>query len=130
MDELFGFPTIELPDPATVSPESALRFLVEQLVASGALPQRHAPACVAALLQREALGSTAVGQGVAIPHTNRVPVDQPVGVVGRSPVDVPWPALDGLPVRTICLVLLPPHRPGEHLLVLQRLAVAVRNGDA
>jgi len=66
-----------------------------------------------ALLKREALGSTGVGDGVAIPHA-RMQVKQPYGMIARLKHPIEFNAIDGEPVDLVCLLLLPEaNAPGQ-----------------
>ena len=67
--EEIGFPIVNLPASAASSPDAAIQFLVEHLVESGRLEPEHAARVRSQLLHREALGSTGVGRGIAIPHS-------------------------------------------------------------
>jgi PTS system nitrogen regulatory IIA component len=121
-----GFVTAELRDVSAASPESAIRFLMEQLVASGRLRAGDAEEAVHAVLRRERLACTAVGGGVAIPHTITSSVERVEGIVARSPSGVRWGAPDGLRVRCICLVLSPRDDPGGCLRAYEQLSRALK----
>ena len=73
------------------------------------------------LMSRERLGSTALGDGVAIPHC-RMPCDQIVGacVTLKSPVD--YDAIDGEPVDLLFVLVVPPEETNAHLELLAALA--------
>ena len=124
MDELFeglGYPVVDLPPAACQSRDTAVAFLTEFLVRGGRLPESDAPATVARILRREQLGSTALGNGVALPHLS-CGVEHAAGVVGRAAVGIPWEgAADGDPVRHVCLLLTPASRPQETLLAQERV---------
>src|SRR5688572_30257015 len=110
-----NFPVVALPESAAGSAESAIRFLVGQLVAGGFLRAESADEVVRSVLKREMLGSTALGGGVAVPHANSSAVDRLVGILARSASAVPWGAPGGEPVRAICLFVTPVGRPGDYL---------------
>jgi nitrogen PTS system EIIA component len=59
-----------------------------------------------ALMKREELGSTGVGNGVAIPHA-RMRLKQPYGIIARLKHPIDFNAIDGEPVDLVCLLLLP-----------------------
>ncbi len=108
------FPTVNLPLSATSTPEAAVRFLVQQLVEAGRLRQECADHLVREVLKRESLGSTGVGRGVAIPHSNCDGIDDLLGVIGRCQTPMTWPgAVDGNPVSIICLLATPTNEPME-----------------
>src|SRR5262249_28087744 len=101
-----GYPLIELPDTAD-SMESALRVMVNHLVATGALPPGQEEEALGAVRRRELLGATAVGQAPALPPGYSSAVVGTVGLVAASKAGVVWPgSLDGQAVHTVCLVLL------------------------
>jgi PTS system fructose-specific IIA component/PTS system nitrogen regulatory IIA component len=99
---------VALVPPHTASPEAAVAFLVGHLVRAGAVRPEDRAEVTHSVLSRESLGSTAVGRGLAVPHTTTPRVAAAVGVAGRCAAPVPWPgAADRVPVRRVCLVLAP-----------------------
>jgi mannitol/fructose-specific phosphotransferase system IIA component (Ntr-type) len=75
------------------------------------------------LLNREKLGSTGVGKGIAIPHCRSLVVEKPLISVGRSRKGVDFGSLDDKPVHIVFLVCAPPQpRPMEYLLILGKVA--------
>ena len=81
------------------------------------------------LLQRERLGSTGVGHGIAIPHGPVAGVDHPVGIFARLERGIDFESVDGLPVDLIFTLLSPPGAGADHLKALARIARVLRNGD-
>jgi nitrogen PTS system EIIA component len=80
------------------------------------------------LVAREALASTSVGDGIAVPHPRDpvvVHVDQPAVFLCFLERPVDFGALDGRPVRVLCMLLSPSVR--DHLQMLARLAAALHN---
>lgn len=75
-----------------------------------------------ALLSRERLGSTGLGQGVAIPHGRIKGLEQAVGAVIRVASPVPFDAPDGEPVSLLVFLLVPENATEEHLEILSELA--------
>ncbi len=82
-----------------------------------------------AVLQRERLGSTGVGQGVAIPHARLAGIDEVVGVFARlrSPVD--FESIDGRPADLIFMLIAPEDAGAEHLKALARVSRLLRRED-
>ena len=74
------------------------------------------------LLDRENLGTTGIGDGVAIPHGKLVALGEIVIVVGRSLGGVDFEALDHKPCRIFFLVLAPEHVAGQHLRILAQIS--------
>lgn len=74
------------------------------------------------LFARERLGTTGLGQGVAIPHGRHVSVEEPVGVFVRLKEGVDFDAPDGKPVSLVFVLLVPAAAAGGHLDILAHLA--------
>ncbi len=106
--------------------DAVLRSAVERLPLPESADREY---LVQALLAREAMGSTAVGRGIAIPHVRRpVVLDVPRASVSlcllRTPVE--YGAPDGQPVRAFFLIVSPTVR--THLHLLARLAHVLHDG--
>jgi PTS system nitrogen regulatory IIA component len=84
---------------------------------------------VSALLKREDLGSTGVGNGVAIPHARFEAVKKPFGILARLKQPVDFNAIDGQPVDLIFVLLLPAAGEGEQLGALASVARKLRAPD-
>ncbi len=78
------------------------------------------------LLQRERLGSTGLGRGIAIPHVKMQGVDEIVCVFARLTAPIAFEALDDEPVDLIFLLIAPEHASGDHLKALARISRLVR----
>lgn len=74
------------------------------------------------LFAREKLGSTGLGQGVAIPHGRYSSVKEAVGVFIRTKDPISFDAPDGKPVSLVFVLLVPENATSEHLEVLSKLA--------
>lgn len=74
------------------------------------------------LLEREKLGSTGIGDGVAIPHGKVPGLDRLLAVVGRSRAGVQFHSLDGKPAHLFFLVMAPEQSAGMHLKALARIS--------
>ena len=74
------------------------------------------------LFARETLGTTGLGQSVAIPHGRHASVKKAVGAFIRTQEPVAFDAPDGKPVSLIFVLLVPENATGEHLEVLSKLA--------
>jgi PTS system nitrogen regulatory IIA component len=82
------------------------------------------------LRNREALGSTGIGSGVAIPHSRSLVVERLRVAFGRKPEGVDFAAVDGKPVRFVFLIVAPPLEvSNQYLPVLGRIAQFCRNGE-
>ena len=80
-----------------------------------------------ALIEREKLGSTGIGENVAIPHAKISDIDKIITVFGRSKNGVEFESLDKKPVNFIFLVLAPENSTGEHLKALARISRLFKN---
>ena len=74
------------------------------------------------LLARERLGSTGLGQGVAIPHGRIKGIKEALGAFVRLVQPVPFDAPDGNPVSLVFALLVPEHATEKHLEILSELA--------
>lgn len=74
------------------------------------------------LFDREKLGSTGLGYGVAIPHGRIKQLKEPVCAFVRTAAPVPFEAPDGQPVRLVFAMLVPEHATEAHLELLSELA--------
>ncbi|KAA5602930.1 PTS IIA-like nitrogen regulatory protein PtsN [Blastochloris sulfoviridis] len=81
------------------------------------------------LLQRERLGSTGVGNGIAIPHGKMAKMDRLFGLFARLEKPIDFEALDGEPVDLIFLLLAPESAGADHLKALARIARLLRDQD-
>lgn len=102
--------------------------------ALGELSERAAHACglpareiFDALLQRERLGSTGIGTGVAIPHGKLDKVERITGVFARLEKPIDFESLDGEPVDLILLLIAPQSAGADHLKALARAARLLRS---
>lgn len=81
------------------------------------------------LLQRERLGSTGVGGGIAIPHGKLPELDHLFGLFARLPKPIDFEALDDQPVDLVFLLLAPEGAGADHLKALARIARHLRQGS-
>jgi PTS system nitrogen regulatory IIA component len=95
------------------------RYLVDQ--SGGSYPK-----VLEAVEEREAVLSTGIGFGVAIPHARSSAVSQLTLVCGVTPEPVPFDSIDGEPVRLFFMIVGPEASAGQHVKVLSRIARLVR----
>ena len=81
------------------------------------------------LMQREKLGSTGVGNGIAIPHGKLPKLEKLFGLFARLDRPIDFEALDGQPVDLIFLLLAPETAGADHLKALARVARLLRESD-
>lgn len=108
-------------------PASNKKQALQQLAAKAAVQTGLAEREIYdALLQRERLGSTGFGRGVAIPHVKLHGLKKTVCLFARLQAPLEFDALDGEPVDLIFLLLSPEHASGDHLKTLARISRLVR----
>jgi PTS system nitrogen regulatory IIA component len=121
----------ELVAPERIIPAlaaSSKRQLLEELAArAGALVGRHEREIFDVLLQRERLGTTAVGRGVAVPHARLAGLDRVFGLFARCAPPVAFDAPDGAPVDLVFLLLAPEGAGADHLEALARVSRLLRD---
>ena len=109
-----------IPELKAKDKKSVLSELAERVCARD--PVIDKSTLVKVLLEREKLGSTGIGDGVAIPHGKLGGVSQPMISCGRSLEGVDFDAMDGQPAHLFFLLLAPEDSSSIHLQVLARLA--------
>jgi nitrogen PTS system EIIA component len=103
---------------------------IQELAARAAeLTGQNEKAILEILLQREKLGSTAVGNGVAIPHGKLPKLGRLFGLFARLHKPIDFEALDGQPVDLIFLLLAPEAAGADHLKALARVARQLRDPE-
>lgn len=101
-----------------------LAELARRAAAATGLPQ---PAILEALRAREALGSTGVGSGVAIPHARIAGLDRFFGLFARLERRIDYDSVDEQPVDLVFLLLVPPEAASEHLQALACISRRLRD---
>ena len=81
------------------------------------------------LLERERLGSTGVGKGIAIPHAKFKSLDKIFGLFVKLDSDVNFDSIDDKPVDLIFLLIVPENAGADHLTALARISRFMRNAD-
>jgi PTS system nitrogen regulatory IIA component len=81
------------------------------------------------VIERERLGSTGVGEGVAIPHARLKDLAQPVGGFARLAVPVEFDAIDGQPCDLVFMLLAPDDGGADHLRALARISRVLRQAE-
>jgi nitrogen PTS system EIIA component len=100
--------------------EGVLREIVAHMASSGAIADPST--ALAVLMEREKLGSTGIGEGIAIPHGKLPELESVIAAFGRSAEGVEFEAMDGEPVRIFFLLLSPEGSAGLHLKALARVS--------
>ena len=96
--------------------------MVGLLIKAGAVDKKMQPKLIEILLAREALGSTAIGQGIAIPHGKCENVNNLTAALGVSKQGVDFDSLDGEPAHIFFLLVAPIDSAGPHLKALARIS--------
>ena len=104
--------------------KQALQELSERAAEVSGLPARE---IFDSILQRERLGSTGVGDGIAIPHGKLVKCPRIFGVFARLERPIDFEALDGMPVDLVFLLVAPESAGADHLKALAMIARLLRN---
>src|SRR5260370_932223 len=92
-----------------------IREMVENLRLAGYFKRSEPEDVVKAILKRELLSSTGIGDGVAIPHAKHPSVERLIGAVAVSPQGVPFDSVDNDSVYVLVMLISPQERPSEHL---------------
>jgi len=107
-------------DLTATTKKGVLDELVGLLAKEGKI--KDGKATVEVLLEREKLGSTGIGQGIAIPHAKTDQAQDVVAAFGLSRRGVSFDALDGEPVHLIIVLVAPPDAAALHLKALARIS--------
>jgi mannitol/fructose-specific phosphotransferase system IIA component (Ntr-type) len=91
----------------------AIHAILEDLVERSILSFENVPALESAIIGRDELGPTGIGEGIAIPHACHSGLDRVVVALAVSRDGIDYPSLDGEPVHVILLILTPPYREFE-----------------
>lgn len=119
-------------DAVTLNLEVATKreVLAEMAAAmSKAESQIDADRLLEVLLEREALQSTGIGEGVAIPHGKMTGLDRLVASFARSPGGVDFESIDGQPTHHFFLLVVPEHSGGQYLKALARISRFFRDAS-
>ena len=105
--------------------KEVLTEMVKALQAGGVVS--NVEETVAVILEREKLGSTGIGEGIAIPHGKMKGIDRILCAFGRSKEGVDFDAVDNKPVHIIFLLLAPEDSAGLHIQMLSRISRILRD---
>lgn len=126
LTELLSIDRVKIPLEATTKDE-----LLRELVAlvTGTQNSGMQEEVLRAVVAREAVLSTGIGYGVAIPHGKSPGVRDLVMAAGRARVPIEYDALDGQPVQLFFLLIGPEAAAGPHIKALSRISRIVRRDD-
>ena len=117
-----------IPNLGATDKEGVVRQMAAHICSQDSGPEVPEELVVKALLERERLGSTGVGEGVAIPHAKIPGLESLIAAFGRSRQGVDFEAIDQQPVRLICMLLVPENSAGTHLKALARISRLLKHG--
>lgn len=109
-------------DLAATTKKGVIDELVDLLIKAQAVDKKLRPKLIEILMAREALGSTAIGQGIAIPHGKCENVKELTAALGISRKGVDFDSLDGEPAYIFFLLVAPIDSAGPHLKALARIS--------
>lgn len=123
--EGFLRPSLFIPELRTKRKSAVLEELAQALAVAGVT--QHPEGILELLRQREALGSTGIGKGIAVPHARSTLITERVVLLARSKKGVEFEAVDGTPVNLIFLIVAPPLEPDPvYLKLLAEIVHSVR----
>ena len=117
-------PEAILPSLRVSSKKQALQELSKRAAELTGQPERG---IFEVLIQRERLGTTGVGQGIAIPHGKLPTLDRLYALFARLETPIDFDAIDEQPVDLICLLLAPETAGADHLKALAQVSRLLRN---
>ncbi|MEC7725472.1 MAG: PTS sugar transporter subunit IIA [Planctomycetota bacterium] len=109
--------------------EAALKEMLAAAEAAGAFPKSARVGLQKRLFDREAIGSTGLGNSVAVPHVKGDGVDEIRLVLARCHPGLEWQAIDGRNVHVLFLLISPSDAPESHLQCLRWIARLARDTD-
>lgn len=113
---------------AAGSKEAAIREMAEMLAATGNV--RDVDELVRVALDREARGTTGLGESIAIPHAKTDAVERPTVGFARSDAGIEWGSPDGTRARLVFMISVPEAAAGdEHLRILALLSRKLMDAD-
>lgn len=107
------------------SKDEALEELINTIITGGL--KLNSSSILDILKQRESLGSTGIGDGVAIPHGKISNINDIVIAFGRSEDGIVYDSLDGKPVHLFFMVLAPENSAGQHLKILAKISKMLKD---
>lgn len=113
------------------SPKQLFQVMAQHLIADHRLEPKGISCrdVVQAATERERLGSTGVGNGVALPHARIDGMDRVVAGFARLEQPIDFDAIDGRPVDLVCFLLAPSDAGGAHLRALARVSRLLRRAE-
>jgi len=107
----------------------AIEELVDLLISEHEISLRDRDAILDVVFKRESSISTAIGEGVAIPHGTVDNIDDVIGAIGISKKGINFKAFDKRPVHIVLLLLVPKNKFGKHIKTLAFIARIFNNAE-
>jgi len=104
----------------------AISAVLDQLIRAGAVENHCREEILREIMNREELGSTAIGRGYAVPHGKHPDLREVVCAVATLPVPIEFDSLDREPVHTIYVIISPSDKPGDHLRIIEAISRRLR----
>jgi nitrogen PTS system EIIA component len=115
-----------IPELKARTKDAALQEMVKRLTSTGRI--KDDGILLEMLHQRESLGSTGIGRGVAVPHGRSLAIGRLTIILGRSAEGIDFEAMDGKPVHLVFLTVAPPQeRSNLYLPVLGKIVEVVKS---
>ena len=124
LSELLNINSI-IPELASKDKKGVLEELAESIALQELSVDKNT--LVKVLIEREQLGTTGIGDGIAIPHGKLSNIDQPFISFGRSRDGLDFDSMDGQPSYLFFLLIAPDNSSGVHLQVLAKIANLLKN---
>lgn len=112
---------------AATDRDDLVRALIDRVVEAGGLDRRKASFVLRFVKERERVGTTGIGRGIALPHCKSSVVDKPIVAFARLSGTVDWGATDGEPVHSVFLIVSPPEAADDHVAILKTVARLARD---
>ncbi len=119
--EILGKNSVRV-DLGSTTKEEVLVELVDLLVEAGSIKKTDKSDVIKKIKEREVLGSTGIGKGVAIPHAKSAKVKKMVAAFGVSKKGLDFKSLDGEPTYLFFILIAPGETPGPHLKALAKIS--------
>ena len=117
------------PDLASSTKEGVIEELIDILFDACIIDIEKRKAILEAVLEREMIVSTGIGNGLAIPHCHYENIEGPIGSFGRIKEGVEFDSLDGEPAYLFFLVVTPKKDSEAHIKILSSISEALGSGD-
>ncbi len=116
-----------IPELGKGNKQEVIREMVNKLVALGEITDGEET--VKILMEREKLGSTGIGEGVAIPHGKSKDVKKITAIFAKAKEGIDFEALDGEPVYLFFLLVAPESSTSEHIKALARISRLLKDSN-